>query len=103
MSNDYDPWQHNIHIFFKRIFQFIGLTIFLGFLTWYAWLHFYFEIGIWDATKQIFKAEPSLFKALFTMCFIIAATITSWLFTWLMRNKNQKGDNHYRGSHLQNY
>lgn len=102
MSNYYDPWQHAIHIFVKRIFQFIALTIFLGFLSWYAWLHFYFEYGIWDATKLAVSGEVKSLKALLLMCFVNAGVITGWLFTWLIKSRKQTGDNHYRGSRIQN-
>ena len=102
MSNYYDPWQHAINIFVKRIFQFIALTILLSFFIWYFWVHYYFEIALWDASKQVFKDGTSLLKALFTMCFISAGTITGWLFTWLIRRLKNKNDNHYRGSRIDN-
>ena len=102
MTQYYDPWQHAVKIFVNRIFQFIALTIFLGFLTWYAWLHFYFEIEIWETTKQAVMGNAGLLKALLLMCFVSSGLITGWLFSWLIVSRKQKGDNHYRGSSIQN-
>jgi hypothetical protein len=102
MSNYYDPWQHAIHIFLKRIIQYIALTITLGFLAWYGWVHFHFGVGIWDATKLAISSEASALKALLIMCFVCAGVITGWLFTWLIGSRKQKSDNHYRGSRINN-
>ena len=102
MSQYYDPWAHATHIFFKRIFQFFGLTFILGTIMWFGWVHFYFEFGILDATSFAISSDGSGIKALLIMCFVFAGVITGWKFTWLIGSRKHKGDNHYRGSRIQN-
>jgi hypothetical protein len=102
MSNYYDPWLHAIEIFIRRITQFIVLTLILGFLIWWAWLHFYFDVGILDVTKKAFTGEAGMLRAFLIMCFACSGLIAGWLFSWLMRDSRQKGENYHRGSRIQN-
>ena len=100
MSNYYDPWAHAIQIFFTRLFQFILLTLILGFLVWYAWLHFYFEAAFFSNTKKTIFGDSELIKATFIMCFACSGLFTSLLFSWLMVGRSQKGELHHRGSRM---
>lgn len=102
MSNYYDPWLHAIEIFIRRIIQFIALTLILGFLIWWAWLHFYFDVEILVITKKVVTGEAGLLRAFFLTCFVSSTLVTGWFFSWLMSVTRKKNENHHRGARIQN-
>lgn len=102
MSKYYDPWAHKMQIGFTRFFQFIFLTLILGLVIWYFWVSRYFEADLWDYTKEAMFGDSKFLKALFKMCFLSSALFSLLIFTLLMRGKSQTGDNHYRGSRINN-
>jgi len=101
MSQYYDPWIHAIEIFFRRVLQFIFLTLILTGLMWCAWLHFYFDAEIWTNTKKAVMGEARANKAFLLVCLACSFLITGWLFSWLMRDARQSGENYHRGVRIQ--
>lgn len=81
-----------------RIFnEFILSTIFIGFVIWAIWMHFYFHIGIGQSIIAVINPKSSLTRPFFIMCFASSFFINAFLFTYFASDTLKK-DKHHRGA-----
>lgn len=81
-----------------RIFnEFLLATVFIGFVIWAIWMHFYFHIGIGQSIIAVINPKSPLTRPFFIMCFASSFFINAFLFAYFAIDTSKK-DKHHRGA-----
>ncbi len=98
----YDPWIHNVKIFFTRLALFILAAVAFGILAWHTLLRVLGD-DFMGSTRLAFDGNLLNLRAMLVLCLIIGALLTGWLFTWIMMrwpSRNRGADRHHRGARV---